>query len=343
MGLDDFVALQSEYPKPKYLPSLAANDPIVQAITNKCGAGQVLSFHLLDKRWNGNYIMRYATSDGDLFVKLNHEENKSVFVAEAVGLTSLLKSGAVRAPKPLHVGEIHGGEDGRGSFLITEFLELSPFGSMTTTNQRILGEQIARLHTSGNLDDIHKGRFGFMVNNFHSRTPLDNTWSSTWVEFFTRRLTSQLGMLQKEQVSRSCYTRSCYMMSSDFNQTFVSLLSRVIDQLPHDFNKLAITPSLLHGDLWIGNAGATTDGPVLFDPACFFGHSEFDLAIMKIFGGFSDEFFQAYYEILPQEEGFEQRERYYLLYNYLNQLNLFGDEKVLVKCISVMQEILQGD
>ena len=205
MGLDDFVVLQSGYPKPKYLPSLSANDPIVQAITNKCGARQVLSFHLLDKRWNGNYIMRYATSDGDLFVKLNHEENKSVFVAEAVGLTSLLKSGAVRAPKPLHVGEIHGGEDGRGSFLITEFLELSPFGSMTTTNQRILGEQIARLHTSGNLDDIHKGRFGFMVNNFHSRTPLDNTWSSTWVEFFTRRLTSQLGMLQKEQVSRSCY------------------------------------------------------------------------------------------------------------------------------------------
>lgn len=99
----------------------------------------------------------------------------------------------------------------------------------------------------------------------------------------------------------------------------------------------------MHGDLWIGNAGATTDGPVLFDPACFFGHSEFDLAIMKIFGGFSDEFFQAYYEILPQEEGFEQRERYYLLYNYLNQLNLFGDEKVFVKCISVMQEILQGE
>eukprot|EP00960_Hanusia_phi_P045760 757416-Hanusia_phi.AAC.1 len=334
IGLDDFVAIQSGFPKQKYLPSLAAEDPIIEAITTKCGARKVLSFQLLDQRWNGNYVLRYTTSDGDLFVKLNHREDKSVFVAEAVGLTSLLRSEAVRAPKPFHVGEISkGGEDRQGSFLITEFLQLSPFGSMTSTNQRILGEQVAKLHSSKLLEDVHKGRFGFMVNNFHSRTPLDNTWTSTWTDFFTRRLTSQLKMLQKEQDWRPFFNVK--------NQSFIDLFSRVIEQIPRDFGKLTITPSLLHGDLWIGNAGATVDGPVLFDPACFFGHSEFDLAIMKIFGGFSDEFFNAYHKVLPLEDGYEQRERYYMLYNYLNQLNLFGDENVLVKCISVMKEILQ--
>ena len=44
---------------------------------------------------------------------------------------------------------------------------------------------------------------------------------------------------------------------------------------------------MVHGDLWIGNIGATVEGAVVFDPACFFGHSEFDLAITGMFGGYT--------------------------------------------------------
>ena len=83
----------------------------------------------------------------------------------------------------------------------------------------------------------------------------------------------------------------------------------------------------MHGDLWIGNVGATAQhGPVVFDPACFFGHSEYDLrysvyllyallvqisgtkvqilalrthsSIMQVFVGFSAKFFEAYHTIL---------------------------------------------
>lgn len=63
-----------------------------------------------------------------------------------------------------------------------------------------------------------------------------------------------------------------------------------------------IKPSLLHGDLWIGNAGATTqDEAVVFDPSCVFGHSEFDLAITGMFGGYTEHFYKGYHAKLPKQ------------------------------------------
>lgn len=44
-----------------------------------------------------------------------------------------------------------------------------------------------------------------------------------------------------------------------------------------------------------GNTGATIEGPCMFDPASFFGHSEFELAIVDMFGGFQEPFWSAYH------------------------------------------------
>jgi len=99
--------------------------------------------------------------------------------------------------------------------------------------------------------------------------------------------------------------------------------------------------SLLHGDLWIGNAGATNDNSAyVFDPACFFGHSEFDLAITSMFGGYTDAFYEAYHQKIPKAEGFEARQELYQLYHYVNQLNLFGDPHVRTKCVEIMRRML---
>lgn len=57
---------------------------------------------------------------------------------------------------------------------------------------------------------------------------------------------------------------------------------------------------------------------VIFDPATFYGHSEFDLAIAKMFGGFSRAFFDAYHKIIPKTPGFEVRHQLYQLFHYLN-------------------------
>lgn len=43
-------------------------------------------------------------------------------------------------------------------------------------------------------------------------------------------------------------------------------------------------PSPLHGDLWRGNCGFTSQQGVLFSPACYFGDRETDLAMTELFG-----------------------------------------------------------
>jgi fructosamine-3-kinase len=82
---------------------------------------------------------------------------------------------------------------------------------------------------------------------------------------------------------------------------------------------------LLHGDLWGGNVAADTQGqPVLFDPACYFGDRETDLAMTELFGGFNTDFYAAYNATYPLDTGYKTRKTLYNLYHILNHLNLFG-------------------
>jgi fructosamine-3-kinase len=84
-------------------------------------------------------------------------------------------------------------------------------------------------------------------------------------------------------------------------------------------------PSLLHGDLWGGNWAADESGqPVVFDPAVYFGDREADLAMTRLFGGFSRAFYEAYESAWPLAAGATLRFDLYNLYHVLNHLNLFG-------------------
>jgi len=84
-------------------------------------------------------------------------------------------------------------------------------------------------------------------------------------------------------------------------------------------------PSLVHGDLWGGNAGVTSAGePVIFDPAAYFGDREVDIAMTELFGGFPAEFYRGYNQVWPLDGGYEQRKTLYNLYHILNHFNLFG-------------------
>jgi fructosamine-3-kinase len=82
---------------------------------------------------------------------------------------------------------------------------------------------------------------------------------------------------------------------------------------------------LLHGDLWSGNFLVGADGQaVVIDPAVYYGHREAELAMPLLFGGFPPEFFEAYCEVWPLNEGWRDRVELYKLYHLLNHLNLFG-------------------
>ncbi|MEZ5139333.1 MAG: fructosamine kinase family protein [Acidimicrobiales bacterium] len=64
----------------------------------------------------------------------------------------------------------------------------------------------------------------------------------------------------------------------------------------------------MHGDLWAGNRLVDRAGRSwLIDPAAHGGHREFDLAMMRLFGGFEEACFAAYDEARPLAEGWRER------------------------------------
>nr|XP_015212241.1 PREDICTED: ketosamine-3-kinase-like isoform X3 [Lepisosteus oculatus] len=95
-------------------------------------------------------------------------------------------------------------------------------------------------------------------------------------------------------------------------------------KIPQLFSEVEVIPALLHGDLWGGNVAESGEGPLVFDPASFYGHSEFELAIAGMFGGFSSSFYTAYHNKIPKAAGFDKRLKLYQLFHYLNHWNHFG-------------------
>jgi fructosamine-3-kinase len=99
---------------------------------------------------------------------------------------------------------------------------------------------------------------------------------------------------------------------------------RLLSNLGQFFDGYWPEASLLHGDLWGGNWASSGGEPVIFDPAVYYGDRESDIAMTKLFGGFSTEFYRAYEDAWPLAAGSEKRILLYQLYHVLNHLNLFG-------------------
>jgi protein-ribulosamine 3-kinase len=329
---------------PRYMPVVAADDPVCAAAAAVLGGGaRVTDLELLDSRWNGNEVFRYRVTGSPraaVFAKLNRVEAREVFMSEAVGLTALAAAAdSVVAPRPLHVGVLpRVGEYGPGAFMLLDWFELVPFGASRPAVQARLGDVLADVHLSRRFDDVHGGRFGFGTNNFLALTPMDNAWMARWDQFFAKRLAAQVNAAFKDKP----YARAPLNPDDDGDAALKPLARRIVADVARFFVGCDVAPSLLHGDLWIGNVGATRDEtPVLFDCACFFGHSELDLALSRMFGGFSDAFWDAYFARVPKAPGFETRAVLYELLQNLNQLNLFGDPAVKDKVFAQAGELVQ--
>uniref|UniRef100_A0A8I5NW72 protein-ribulosamine 3-kinase n=1 Tax=Papio anubis TaxID=9555 RepID=A0A8I5NW72_PAPAN len=154
-------------------------------------------------------------------------------------------------------------------------------------------------------------KFGFHTVTCCGFIPQVNEWQDDWPTFFARHwLQAQLDLIEKDYADREAR----------------ELWSRLQVKIPDLFCGLEIVPALLHGDLWSGNVAEDDVGPIIYDPASFYGHSEFELAIALMFGGFPRSFFTAYHRKIPKAPGFDQRLLLYQLFNYLNHWNHFGRE-----------------
>ena len=90
------------------------------------------------------------------------------------------------------------------------------------------------------------------------------------------------------------------------------------------FQGAELIPSLVHGDLWSGNYAQTSNGPSIFDPACFYAHDEFEFGMISLYGGLGKDFMRGYRSLISERVGFERRVKLYRLFHLLNHWHHFG-------------------
>lgn len=228
------------------------------------------------------------------FVKTNRADLLPMFEAEGEALAEMAATDTVRVPEPV----CWGSTDDR-SWLVMEHIPLGGRGS-----QARLGEQLAAMHRHC------KDRFGWHRDNTIGSTPQYNDWHDDWVAFFRdQRLGAQLSMAANK----------------GYGGRLQQLGERLMETMHMLFTDYRPTASMLHGDLWGGNASTDDTGqPVIFDPALYYGDREADIAMTELFGGFSREFYSAYNASWPLDNGYAVRKTLYNTYHIINHLNLFG-------------------
>lgn len=152
--------------------------------------------------------------------------------------------------------------------------------------------------------------YGWPSDNFIGATPQPNGALPDWIDFWWQR---RIGYL----VDR--------LLDSGDPGGLGRRAEAVRERLPAMFDGRVPRASLLHGDLWGGNAAFDVQGrPVLFDPACYHGDRETDIAMTELFGGFDARFHAAYREAWPLAVGYAWRRSLYQAYHLLNHMLLFG-------------------
>ncbi|MDC9725934.1 MAG: fructosamine kinase family protein [Gammaproteobacteria bacterium] len=243
---------------------------------------------------NTTYQLR--TDEHAYFIKLNQPHLESMFEAEAHGMKEMRALNCVRIPEVICYGQ----GDGH-SYLVLEYIEL---GSLKGNAGKLLGKQLAQLHNHT------QNFFGWGINNTIGSSPQHNNREHDWLTFWQQhRLGIQLKLAAKNGFSGRLQNKG---------QT-------LLESLHVFFDNYSPEPALLHGDLWGGNAGADPQGnPVIFDPACYYGDRETDIAMTELFGGFNSDFYTAYQTEYPLDSGYKTRKILYNLYHIINHVNLFG-------------------
>ena len=232
-----------------------------------------------------------------VFLKANSTESFPMLKFEAECLKSLREfanSNYLVIPEPIKIAKLK-----NASVIILPWLNIG------NGDQLNLGKGLAMLHKISSSNS--QGRFGWETDGYIGSGPQLGGWMKKWGDYFVKlRLLPQLKLAEKWGLE-------------NFRE------SKFIESIKVILNSHSPEPSLLHGDLWSGNAGTQKDMKgVLIDPATYWGDREVDIAMTKLFGRFSNNFYLGYESIWPLSQSARDRTTIYNLYHLLNHANLFG-------------------
>ncbi|EKO3489531.1 fructosamine kinase family protein [Vibrio fluvialis] len=284
-----------------------------QAIAQQLSDTLMFQYDITEKtKINGGDIHEcYMISDGSerYFIKLNQREFLPQYELEAENLRMMRESSTVFVPELILVGTSKS-----HAFIILNYLPTKPLDD--AANSFKFGVQLAQLHQWGDQKE-----YGFDVDNYIGNIVQPNQWTKKWNLFFAeQRIGWQLQLLKEKGIE---------MVNID---EFVELVKqRLANHTPR--------PSLLHGDLWHGNVANSAFGPICYDPACYWGDRECDIAMTELFGGFQPDFYQGYESVMPLDFNYGERKDIYNLYHILNHYNHFGGH-YLAEADSLIKKIL---
>lgn len=213
-----------------------------------------------------------------VFAKTHPAAPPHFFTTEAAGLRWLGEPGAVPVPRVLAVS------DAAPNHLVLEWIDEGRAGPST---EHEFGAALAALHRAG------APSFGREDRRTTGSRALPNEPCATWPEFYATQRLLPLARLAAD--------------SRALDPAVIAGLEQVagrLDQVPGSDEP----PARLHGDLWAGNRLVDRRGRSwLIDPAAHGGHREFDLAMMRVFGGFRADAFGAYMDVFPLADGWQDR------------------------------------
>lgn len=276
----------------------AMGETIVISHVSRVAGGDINTCFLLESN-RGNYFVKTS----------GHIHASAMYRAESYALKVLVEAAhGFTIPHVITLGMLH-----EQPFLAMEALDL-----IDGQNWSLFGRELVRMH------QVSSQHHGWKGDNFIGSTTQVNRSSDIWSDFWWHcRLLPQL-----EWACQNGYRQPLH--------GYLRPLKHVTENLLAGHKPL---PSLLHGDLWQGNVGfCQGERPALFDPACYYGDRETDIAMTELFGGFPADFYDAYHRSWPLDAGYQRRKPLYNLYHLLNHLNLFG-AGYLQQCIAMIHNL----
>lgn len=239
-------------------------------------------------------IYKVKTSERDYVLKTSRPSNR--LQIEANMLIDINKY-YIAVPEVFYVSESH---------LLMEYIQESRQDK--NIDEISAAKVLSDLHTVTNESRMYGYYYDTTIGPFYQK---NEQTQYNWTLF--------LGQMRILPMARVCYDKG------HISENIMHRLESLCKDMYKRIEMSAITPSLLHGDVWSGNIMFNKDGAILIDPAISFGDKEMELAFIMMFNTFGETFFNHYTEVHPLSDDFyDVKVPLYQIYPTLVHVALYG-------------------